>query len=149
MDNTYEITDFASQVYKLYLTNEVNKEINNKITVNFSSTNTEQKERTELLLRLVNRVLAEIAKGNCESTDITIDEEYFADVIDGDGNIVATIIYSPISNDEGEMGFVVTRIVWKTYVNNWWNIVESKIEMLDSVITETINSFLRRELLIL
>lgn len=102
MENAVEVTDFNTQIIKLYLAEDVNEELNNKITWNFSSTNDEQRERAALLFKLLNRGLYDIANGNSETDDITNECEYFYDAYDGYSNVIATIIHNSFTNDNHE-----------------------------------------------
>ncbi len=141
-DKAIEITDFSTQTIKLYLQNDVVSELNHKIEKNFSSSNTEQKERAEVLFRHLNRGLYNIANGLFDSNNVTPDGELFYDIFED----IGTIIFVPIITDQKEIGMIITRIVWKYYSNDWWSIVENK--RVDHIIKETINNYLRRNLLI-
>ena len=141
-DKAIEITDFSTQTIKIYLQNDVVSELNHKIEKNFSSSNTEQKERAEVLFRHLNRGLYNIANGVFDSNNVTPDGELFYDIFED----IGTIIFVPIITDQKEIGMIITRIVWKYYSNDWWSIVENK--RVDHIIKETINNYLRRNLLI-
>ena len=139
IDNTIEITDFSSQSFKLYLTQEVNEELKYKIQKNFSAYNTRQRERAEALFRHINHSFYNIANGiMIDGSNTSRDGELLYDVFED----ICTIIFQPVINDQKELGFIITNIIWKYQTNSWWNIVENKD--IDRVITETINRYINK-----
>lgn len=118
-----EIIDFAKQKYKLYIADDVANELELKMSRNFSSSDVIQKERAEVLFRHLNRTLYNIANGVLiDASNINCNGELIVDVFEE----ICTIIATPSTNDSRELGFIVTRIIWKYMSNPWWAIVEKK-----------------------
>ena len=139
MNNTTEITNFSNQRFKLYISNEVNNELNYKITLNFSSNCYEQRERAEVLFRYTNIALYNIANGiMIDETNVSRDGELCYDIFED----IGTILFVPIVNDQKELGMLVTRIIWKYQTNDWWKIVEGK--RYEHIINEVIRNYISK-----
>ena len=72
--------------------------------------------------------------------------EYVCKISDDIGRIIYEIIY----DEQGNYGIIIKDFIWdyKSIPNSWWSIVENKKVNISRIITETINNYLKRNLML-
>lgn len=139
--------EFAKQKYLVILSDRAFGDLEYKQRKNWNSRNRIQRERANLMFSRINEGLYNLAN---EITPTTIvptrrANEYAYRFSDGFGRIIFQVIKTTTSPI-----IYVIDFIWdyKSVPNSWWSIVENKKTNMSRIITETINSYLRKNILL-
>ena len=141
-----EQVTFARQVHSVWIESRTYGDIDYKKRGNWNSNNQEQRDRANLLFSRVEQCIYNLANdidvNNSVHTGVL--NEYVCEISDGIGRIIYEIIY----DEQGNYGIIIKDFIWdyKTIPNSWWSIVENK-KSINTIITETINNYLRRNII--
>lgn len=138
--------EFAKQKHIVILSPRAYGDLDYKQRKNWNSPNHQQRERANLLFSRAYQGLYNLANDIEPSTIMPtrIANEYIYQLCDGIGRIIFKLICTST-----ESIIYVIDFLWdyKRISNSWWSIVENKIP-INRIITETINSYLRKNLLL-
>ena len=137
--------EFARQKYQVKLSPRAYGDLDYKQRKNWNSRKRLQRERANLLFNRVYQGLYNLAN-DIEPTTILstgLPNEYVYQLSDDIGRI----IFQLIIGTDGLCIYVID-FIWdyKTIPNSWWSIVENK-KHIDNIITETINDYLRKNII--
>lgn len=137
--------EFAKHKHLVILSPRGYGDLDYKQRTNWSSQKRLQRERANLLFSRVYQGLYNLANDIKPTTILAAGapNEYVYQLSDSIGRIIFKLI-----NTTTESIIYVLDFIWdyKTTPNSWWSIVESK-KSIDSIIAETINNYLRRNLI--
>lgn len=125
MGQMKEINDFSKQKCIVYISDEVNKELEHKLSSNFRDyDNGVRGERADVLFRWVNRAIYNIANDIMVDSSCRISGSFYYYDMHED---IGTIKYLNAYNNN-ERFIVITDIIWTYKFNphSWYSIVGNK-----------------------
>ena len=138
--------EFATQKHIVVLSQRAYGDLEYKQRKNWNSRNRLQRERANLLFSRTYQGLYNLAN-DIEPTTILptgVPNQYVYQLSDGIGRIIFQMINTTTHNIIYILDFIWD---YKTTSNSWWNIVENK-KPISRIITETINSYLNKNILL-
>ena len=123
-----EKIEFAQQKHSIWLTDRAVGDMEYKQRKNWESTNSEQRERANLLFGRVEQGAYNLANDilACNIVKVPYGDDYTYELSDEIGRIVFYFVV----DTNGKKSIIIKGFIWdyKLNPNSWWSIVENKIK---------------------